>query len=272
MKVGIDEIRKRSLLTVFCAVMCLAVLFLVGCSSSSSNEQDYADDEVIGAISDGLEKRWDVNKQYEADGTSQSSESFDAATQAELEVISDFRNRQYEDSMLQEAVVSYINKLEEMKQLVADYPFDSDEFYEGWSKAYDERLVMLKNFVDNYNLTVDASYEEELSEIMTEANLASQHAATDEAINGLINSLVFEQVNEGYGYYTYSATAQNSSDYSFSNVSLILALYDEDGVMAQETYAVVNSWPSGETVKFEAGGDIDTSQIKVTLEYYETVE
>ena len=38
MKVGIDEIRKRSLLTVFCAVMCLAVLFLVGCSSSSSNE------------------------------------------------------------------------------------------------------------------------------------------------------------------------------------------------------------------------------------------
>ena len=36
------------------------------------------------------------------------------------------------------------------------------------------------------------------------------------------------------GYYTYSATAQNSSDYSFSNVSLILALYDEDGVMAQK--------------------------------------
>ena len=48
--------------------------------------------------------------------------------------------------MLQEAVVSYITKLEEMKQRVADYPFDSDEFYEGWSKAYDERLVMLKNF------------------------------------------------------------------------------------------------------------------------------
>ena len=269
-----ESIRGRSLVWLVVSVfLCFSICVLLsGCSNSNSDEPDYADDEVMAAVADGLEKRWDIADQHEANDTSQTSESFSEATQAELNAISDFRDRQFEDSKLQEAIISYINKLEEMNQLTEDYPFDSDEFYEGWTRTYDERLVMLKNFVDTYDLEVDSAHANQLSDLMTEANVAVKHSETEDAINSLVSSLVFEQVDEGYGYYSYTATAENTSDYSFTDVSLVLALYDADGVMVQEAYAGVNSWPSGETVKFETGGEVETSQIKVSLEYYDVAE
>lgn len=269
-----ESIRGRSLVWLLTSVfLCFSICVLLsGCSNSNSDEPDYADDEVMAAVADGLEKRWDIADQHETNGTSRTSESLSEVTQAELNVISDFRDRQFEDSKLQEAIISYINKLEEMNQLTVEYPVDSDEFYEGWTRAYDERLVMLKNFVDTYGLEVDDSHADQLSDMMLEANVAVKHSETEEAINSLVSSLVFEQVDEGYGYYSYTATAENTSEYSFVDVGLILSLYNADGVMVQEAYAGVNSWPLGEAVVFETGGEVDTSQIKVSLEYYDVAE
>lgn len=265
-------VEKKHLLALLSVLACFLLSFaLFGCSSNSS-EPDYADDEVIGAIADGLEQRWDVVDDNESRGNSQSSDSFAEATQAELDKISNFRDRQFEDSKLQEAVISYINKLEEMKQLTIDYPFDSDEFYDSWDRTYDERLVMIKNFVDSYGLEVDDAHSEDLSDLMADANIAAKQSATDDAMNSLVSSMEFEVHDEGYGSYTYSATVKNTSDFSFKNVSVLLSLYDSDGVMAEETSASVRSWAAGETVKFEAMGDIKPSQIKVSVDMYEVAD
>jgi hypothetical protein len=82
----------------------------------------------------------------------------------------------------------------------------------------------------------------------------------------------FEQIDDGYGNYTYSATVKNTSDLSFENVSLVLGLYDSDGVRQGESYVSANTWAAGETVKFEGYGTINAAQIKVEINYYEVAK
>lgn len=82
----------------------------------------------------------------------------------------------------------------------------------------------------------------------------------------------FEQTDDGYGNYTYSATVKNTSDLSFENVSLVLGLYDSDGVRRGESYVSANTWAAGETVKFEGYGTINATQIKVEINYYEVAK
>ena len=82
----------------------------------------------------------------------------------------------------------------------------------------------------------------------------------------------FEQIDDGYGNYTYSATVKNTSDLSFENVSLVLGLYDSDGVRQGESYVSANTLAAGETVKFEGYGTINAAQIKVEINYYEVAK
>ena len=54
---------------------------------------------------------------------------------------------------------------------------------------------------------------------------------TDQVINNLVSSAQFDRTEAEYGgYYTYSAVIENTSKIQFGNVSLLLALYDADGV------------------------------------------
>ncbi len=54
--------------------------------------------------------------------------------------------------------------------------------------------------------------------------------------------------------------------------SLVLALYDADGVKAEETYASTSSWAAGEKVRFEAIGSVDAAQVKASVSNYEVAE
>ena len=50
----------------------------------------------------------------------------------------------------------------------------------------------------------------------------------------MLSSANFEKSDDGYGLYTYTAIVENTSDISFENVYLNVALYDADGVRAEE--------------------------------------
>lgn len=249
-------------------------LALIGCDGGSNEPQepDYADDEVIVALADGLESRFDIADDRVESGEPQTSETFADAVQAELDALEPFRNREYDDPKLQEAVISYLNLLSDCKDLTEKYPVDSNEFYDAWQELYESRVVALRGFVENYGLKVDDDHADELNEMMVEANAAVEKDDRESAVQKLVDSIAFSQSDDGYGLYTYSATVQNTTEYDLGNVGLVLGLYDENGVRAEETYANVNSWPSGETVVFEAMGQTNASQIKVDLEYYDIDE
>lgn len=252
----------------------LAVLFalcIVGCSpgsGSGSSGPDYADDEVISALARGLESRFEVADEHEALGVELSSDYYGAAIQAELDVLLPYKDRPYEDSSLQEAVLAYINTLQESMEVTEEFPVDSIEFIDQWNAAYDERTRLLKQFVDEYGLEVSDKYEDALSELLINGNAVARREETDAAIEALASSMVFEQQSDGYGFYTYTATVQNTSGLNLEDVSLVLSLYDAEGVMVEEAYASVSSWPNGETVRFEAFGGTNAAQIKVNIDYY----
>ena len=252
------------------SVLLVAVL-LVGCgqvASSGSAEPDYADDEVILAISQGLEDRFDLADEQEAEQQVVNADYYAGPVQVEIDAVSPFRNRQFEDPDLQEAVLSYVNVLEDSLEVTETYPIDSLEFFDEWQRIYDERTTLLKLLVDEYGLEVDEFHSDALNDLLINAKAVEQKTEVEDAINELVSSIVFTKVNDGYGLYTYTATVQNTSGLNLEDVSLVLSLYDSEGVMAEESYASVSSWPNGETVRFEAIGSTDAAQIKVSIDFY----
>ena len=253
------------------AACMVIVLSLAGCQQKEEGP-DYADDEAMSVVAEGLEKRSDaVNKQVE-EGTADTSDSYREAIQTELDVVGKLKDRQFEDSELQEKVISYINTLNDSLDVVESYPVSDYQFYEKWQDVYDERTSIINDFVENYDLTVGSEYQDVLDSLSANGAAATKKSGVEDALNGLVGSMVFEQIDEGYGSYTYTATVQNNTGINFGDVSLVLALYDASGVKVEETYASTSSWPAGETVKFEAWSDVNAAQVKVSVDYYEVAD
>ncbi len=240
---------------------------LAGCSSAQQNtEPQYADEEVIRVMGDTLEKRFDIADASTGNGNG--SKTKIEVSELEIDALSPYRSREFEDAKLQEAVLAYINLLEDMREVASTYDMDSYEGSKKWSELYAKRTQSLMNFVNDYGLTVDDKHAASLEEIVRKGNTNAEKSQETQAVEALVSSMVFEKQSDGYGYYKYICTAQNTSEYDFEHFSVTLALYDSDGVKADEAYASTNGWAPGEKVRFEAVSDMDASEIKVSLSGY----
>ena len=76
---------------------CCFAFVLAGCAQQSQSDSgpDYADDEVMGALADGLEKRFDTADKHEQEADGQTKDDFSESTQVEIEAIAPFRDRQF---------------------------------------------------------------------------------------------------------------------------------------------------------------------------------
>ncbi|HJF64668.1 MAG TPA: FxLYD domain-containing protein [Slackia equolifaciens] len=258
----------HSLLVAF-AIAAIAV-FLSGCAQQQPEEgPDYADDEVMAAIASGLEDRFALADKYEESGAAQTVDELIEVTQVEIDAIAPFRERQFEDPKLQEAVLSYANLLDEMKVAAESGAIDDWEFIEEWDKLYGERSTTIKEFVDTWGLSVDSAYESDLDGLLRNATSVEEDAQEKEAVDQLVSSMEFAVEDDGYGSFYYTATVENDSGLDFGDFSVVLALYDEDGVKVEEAYAGTSSWAQGEKVKFETIAQTKASEIKVSVSYYD---
>lgn len=257
------------------SIFLLSAVLALGVSACSNAEEqgpDYADDEAMEIVANGLEERSDIVDRQMTEGTTGEATSYEEAVQAELDCVNPLKDRQFEDSELQEKVIAYINVLNDSLDVLDSYPTSDAQFLIKWTEVYDERTAIINNFVENYGLELDEQYQSVLDELAANGAAATKRSEVESALNGLVESMVFEQIDEGYGNFTYTATAQNTTDINFGNVSLVLSLYDDAGVKAKETYVSTNSWPAGETVRFEAWSDMAAAQVKITVNYYEVDE
>jgi hypothetical protein len=263
-------------------VVAALVAVISGCSAQSGNpaatpesattETQYADEEAISAIEKGLTARFDLVREHDENGDPDSSSAWKKFIQAELDEVEPFKDEKFKDSDLQELVIRYINVLNDSMDVVETYPMDSTDFYEKWNDVYYERSIILKSLADDYGLKLDDDHEEELEEILSDGQAAAKQSEMDAAIDSIVSSMTFEKQDEGYGSFNYVSTAQNTSEYNFTDVSLVIALYDANGVKVDETYASTNSWATGETVRFEAWSDQDAASAVASVEYYSVAE
>lgn len=242
------------------------------CGTQQSNEPKYADDEAMSVIAKGLQKRFDVLDQQEKNKEKDSAKNLKKAVQAEIDNDKELKSSQFKNSKMQEDVISYLNLVDDSMDVLDKYGYDTAKYDEQWSKVYDKRTAQLKKLVDKYGLKVDAAHQDEFKELIANGTSVQKENETKDAIEGLLNNVTFDKSDDGYGYYTYFAVIENTTKYSFKNVSLILALYDADGVKAEEVYASTNSWAPGEKVKFEASSDVNAAQVKPSFQYYDVDE
>lgn len=264
---------RFALLPVLFATFAL-VLGLTACGAQPKDEgPDYADNQAMAIIAEGLVARSDyLDEQQEAGEDTSTAAHLTKAVQAELDVVSPLKDRPFEDSKLQESVIAYVNALNDSLKILEDYPTTSLEFYQKWQEVYGERTGMLKTFADKYELTVPERFQATFDEMLAQGGAALSQKETKNAIEQLVESIDFQKTDDGYGLFTYSGVGENTTEYDFKDVRLVVSLYDADGVKAEETYTSTTSWASGEKVKFEAMSSVDAANIKVSVDYYNVAD
>lgn len=267
--------KKKPLIVLACT---LALLVLFGCAAQSDDGPDYADDEAMDIIAKGWEKRIQKSKRLfgESDEFTMDDAEYVAklkeVVQTEIDNDAPLKERQFEDTKMQEDVLAYINALDESMTVLNTYAYGEEEYFTNWDKAYDQRTILLKKFHDDYSLTVSQTYQDDFDELLKNGNAAKNESDQKEAIDNLIANATWEPIDDGYGYVTYTAVVENTSDYDFKDISLNIGLYDSDDVRS-ESYAGAQSWKKGEKVKFEVyTGDSDVQRIEATVNYFDTVE
>lgn len=237
-----------------------------GGSKSEDEGPDYADDEAMSVIAKGFKARADFLESSEYTG---SDADLKKAVQIEIDADSALKSREFEDSSLHELVLSYINTLDDQMDVLNNYSSSSVDYYTAWQKVFDQRSIYLKKMVDDYGLTVDDSVKDYLDEIIANGNGASKKADVEASVNAIVNGATFEVADSGYGWYEYTTVLENTTDYDFSDLSIVVALYDSDGVKAEELYASTNGWAKGEKVKLDAGSsELNTTDVRATVSFY----
>lgn len=248
-------------------------IFLCACSAASQSNTpqtpDYADDEAMGIIAKGLEARWKAIDDGEA---GDDAEGLRKLINIEYDIEKPLRDRQFQNSKMQEDVIAFINMNDDSLAQLNDYKYMSLEYLQSAQELIDKRAALLKTFVDEYGLSVGKQYQERLDEIVAVGNAAQKKAASEKAIKDLVEGIDWEKQDTGYGFVKYSAVVENTTGTSYKNVSLMLALYDEENVRADETYAQISNWEKGEKARFETTSNIDAARIKTTLSSFEPSE
>ena len=263
------KLNKTNLLTIVLAS--LIALTLAACSSNAEQSKeesgpDYADDEAMSIIAQGMQDRWAYLSSSDYDDSS--TADLIEAVNKELDSDKGLRDRQFENAQMQEDVLKYINLLEKTIEVLRTYPVGDSDYYTKWNEVYSERTALIKRFVNEYGLTVSSDYQATLDDLLAAGTAAQKKASIDASLKQIVESAVWDVEDDGYGFYTYTTVLENTTEYNLSNVGLVVSFYDADGVKASETYTSTNSWEKGEKVRFEAYGEVDAENIKTSLDYY----
>jgi len=254
--------KKKSLVSLL-----LITLLLIGsfsaCSSSGGGGKA-SDEAFIKSVSKGLEARW---KLQDGQKDSNTVDSMREAIQTELDAVSEYSSATFEDSVLQEKAIKYINVLKDCLDNV-EY-FVSTEEYDKWEEIYDQRTILIKDFVDNYGLTVSEKYQPNLEELVANGKTAGAQAAQKEAIEGLVKKLEFEQVENDYGWSKYEAVLDNTTDYDIVHLQLDISLLDAEGVIVKTEYASVDNVAKGQKAKVEFSTDAEFDRIEPIINWLE---
>lgn len=267
--------KKKLLLIIFATFM---ALHLTACDQKETNVAEveeiyYADVDFISDLSKGLMARWDASAATENSSSVLYSAEYagelEIVVDQELNAISKYRTEQFENNKLQEACISYLNLLEDSKEIIPTMITDTYEFVAQWEKSQNERAKIIAEFITSYGLTVDEAHQSTLDQFVTQAKAVVASEEKDLAITEMLTSLEFQETDEGFGSYkTYRAVLVNDSGYNFDSISLTIDLLDENGVILDQAYAYTSTLAAGKSINLEFSSDKNFSSYEVQPAYY----
>lgn len=249
-------------------MLVIGIFFLSSCSSNSTPK--YADKAFIQSMSKGLEARWALTDKDEEKKIT--VEMMNGYIQAELDQVTKYESATFEDTKLQEKALKYINCLKDSKENVNWYFSDNFEEMEKWEKIKNTRSVLIKDFVENYGLTVSEKYQSTLDEFLATGKSVENKESEKAAVQKLVDDLEFKKVKEEYDWITYQADLINTSNYDIESVSVDISLLDKEGTIIETQYASAENVSKGQKAKMKFSTDTKFDKIKVVLNYYEIKE
>lgn len=271
---------------IFAAISCSCVLMLAGCGGTTTNgsgntqtSEQYADQEFMTSLVNGLESRWKLNEEYEdkyqnADseptlGSDEHVELYTSCVNAELDEIADYKDAKFEDNKLKEKAISYINCLNDQLEALEYATVDFEKYYELWQNAYNERSKLIADFVNDYELAVSEQYQSTLKELITNSNLVKENEEAQQKIDNLLASAEFEVSQLDDDWKTCSAVIENNTGMDIKTLELAINLLDEDGVIVETTYDSIGNIQNGQKARIEFTTDVDFVSTEVTSSYWE---
>lgn len=267
--------KKRRITILFLAV--ISVFILSSCEAATANiggeeeETQFADQSFMEDLASGLEARWAlVEKQEEKTETTQ-KEDLDQIKQcikAEMDSIGKYENETFEDSKLKEAALSYINALKMSSEALAYINADPAKYADMWDSAYSQRAKLLETFVKEYGLTVSEQYQYQLDDFMVTSQVAKENDALKEALEEMEKSISFELEKNEYGWKTYNAIVENTTEKDLGSTQFTINLLDADGVIVETQYYNVDIFKVGQKAKVEFMTDKDFASTEVEIDTY----
>ena len=257
------------------SIAIIMALSFVACTADngviSSPEIEYVDESFILSLGDALEKRFDAADKLDTEKDALSNveyyEKLSGVIDIEKHALADYRTGTFQDPKLQEYAISYINILEESQSVLADVEFDYLTATDAYDKAYNNRLKLLSIFVSDYGLTVDETHYDTLNSMMKKAQNVIKNESAKEAVKSILSNLVFEEVENSYGWKTYRAILDNTSEYGIQYISYTIDLMDADGIVIEQAYAGVNNVSPGKKYNVEFSTDKDFASYDYVYTY-----
>ncbi len=220
----------RSILVILSLI--LVTISFSSCSNKTIDEQ-FKDD-----LTKGLSARWEISSKQK-----DTVDLYEKCIEAEYDILSKYKEEAFEDKELGELAKSYIDILEKSKQTLK-YFNDDEKWVANWDSIYKDRLEILFDLNDKLDLQFSKeSDKEEFNGLLSEGQLVKD-------VRNFINTTKFKKTKSDYGWNTYSAVVENTTDQNFSYFSFEIKLLDKDGVTIETQYASTDNWNSGDKAKF----------------------
>lgn len=236
------------------------------------------DGKFMKALAVGLMERWDYSdngykKDYnvESENDLTSSEYMDylkKCINCELDKISIYENQKFDNEKMQKDAIKYIDLLNGCLKAVDYYSINYEKYSKLWDKAYNERMLLVRTFVNNYNLDIDEAHQVTLDEFISNAAVVDEENKLEADVKKMLNKIKCKTTDNGYGNVVYKLTLKNISDVTFEYFSLEIQLLDKKGNVIDTGYSdSISDFEPGKKVTLDAYLSMESDSIKYIASY-----
>lgn len=219
------------------------------------------DGQFMLALSKGLMARWEYNDSGYLEEFDTKIEQMDASDYVEfmkkcvaleLDLVSEFESDQFTDNALGAKAKEYIELLNDSLKTIDYYNMDFQTYSVKWDKIYANRMLMIRDFVNDYNLTVDDSYQKTLNEFLTNASVVDEQIALEESVEEILRNAKLSSKTDEWGYKEYFLHVKNTSDVTFEYFSIDINVLDSNGnIIDSGSASGINSWKPNQEAKMD---------------------
>lgn len=225
------------------------------------------DGQFMRALGNALMDRWDYSD--DPDNATEAEDKLrEKCCDIELDALESFYDQTFDDSDLQETAKDYIDTVKAAKDSLTYYTVNYTKYSTDWSTAYQHRTILLEQFVNDFGLTVDEDHQENLDDLMTDAQASKEQVKIDEQVQDILKTINITSSADEWGIVTYNFTMENTSEYTFDYFYVTVNAEDgNDTFVSSGSLSAPENWAPGKKVSGTTYFYPDIDLNSVTLSY-----